>query len=81
MGVQEQARWKWWDHKKNKARLVFKDYAQEEGLDYKEIFSPLARMKGVKTLLAYATYKGFKVYQIDVKSSFLNGILEEEVYI
>ena len=66
---------------RNKARLVYKGYAQEEGLDYGEIFSPVARMEGVRTLLAYATYEGFKVYQIDVKSTFLNGILEDEVYI
>ena len=56
-------------------------YAQEEGIDYGETFSPFARLEGVKTLLSYSTYKDFKVYQMDVKSTFLNGILEEEVYI
>ena len=66
---------------RNKARLVWKGYAQEEGLDYGETFAPVAKMEGVRTLLAYAAYKGFKVYQMDVKSTFLNGILEEEVYI
>ena len=66
---------------RNKARLVCKGYAQEEGLDYGETFALVARMEGVRTLLAYAAYKGFKVYQMDVKSTFLNGILEEEVYI
>ena len=66
---------------RNKERLVSKGYAQEEGLDYGENFAPIARMEGVKTLLAYASYKGFKVFQMDVKSAFLNGILEEEVYI
>ena len=66
---------------RNKARLVCKGYAQEEGLDYGETFAPIERMEGVRTLLAYATYKGFKVYQMDVKFAFLNGILEEEVYI
>ena len=50
-------------------------------MDYGEIFAPIARMEGVRTLLSYAAYKGFKVYQMDVKSTFLNGILEEEVYI
>ena len=67
--------------KRNKAKLVCKGYAQEEGLDYGETFSPVAKMEGVRTLLAYAAYKGFRVYQMDVKSTFLNGILEEEVYI
>ena len=66
---------------RNKARLVCKGYAQEEGLDYGEKISPIARMEGVRTLLAYATYKGFKFYQMDVKPTCLNGTLEEEVYI
>ena len=66
---------------RNKARLVCKGYAQEEGLEYGQTFSIVARMEGVRTLLAYAAYKGFKVYQMDVKSTFLNGILEEEFYI
>ena len=64
---------------RNKAILVCKGYAQE-GLDYGETSSPITRMEGVKTLLAYVAYKGFKVYQIDVKSTFFNGIVEEEVY-
>ena len=66
---------------RNKATLVYKVYAQEEGLDYVENFSPIARMEGVRKIIAYATYKGFKVYKMDVKSAFLNGIFEEEVYI
>ena len=66
---------------RNKARLVCKGYAQEEELDYGETFSPVAKMEGVRTLLAYSAFKGFKLYQMDVKSAFLNGILEEEVYI
>ena len=66
---------------RNKARLVCKGYSQEEGVDYGETFSLVARLEGVRTLLAYAAYKGFKVYQMDVKSAFLNGILDEEVYI
>ena len=56
-----------------------KGYSQEEGMDYGETFSHVARLQGVRTLLAYATYRGFKVYQMDAKSSFLNGILDEEV--
>lgn len=66
---------------RNKARLVFKGYAQEEGIDYGETFSPVARLEGVRTLLSYSAYKGFKVYEMDVKFAFLNGILEEKVYI
>ena len=66
---------------RNKARLVCKGYSQEEGIDYGETFAPIARLEGVRTLLAYAAHRGFKVYQMDVKSIFINGILDEEVYI
>ena len=66
---------------RNKARLVCKGYAKEEGIDYGETFTLVARLEGVRTLLAYSAYKGFKVYQMDVKSTFLNVILEEEVFI
>ena len=57
---------------RNKARLVCKGYSQEEGIDYGETFSPIARLEGVRTLLAYAAHKEFKAYQMDVKSAFLN---------
>jgi hypothetical protein len=66
---------------RNKARLVCKGYAQIEGIDFEETFSPVARMEAIRLLLAYACSKNIKVYQMDVKSSFLNGELEEEVYI
>jgi hypothetical protein len=66
---------------RNKARLVCKGYAQIEGIDFEETFSPVARMEAIRFLLAYACSKNVKVYQMDVKSSFLNGELEEEVYI
>ena len=66
---------------KDKQILVGQGYAKEEWIDYGETLSPIARLEGVRTLLSYSLYKGFKFYQIDVKSTFLNGILEEEVYI
>ena len=66
---------------RNKARLVCKGYAQVEGIDFEETFAPVARLEAIRMFLALAVYKGFKVYQMDVKSAFLNGNLEEEVYI
>jgi hypothetical protein len=61
--------------------LVCKGYAQIEGIDFEETYAPVARMEAIHLLLAYACSKNVKVYQMDVKSSFLNGELEEEVYI
>jgi hypothetical protein len=61
--------------------LVCKGYAQIEGIDFEETFAPVARMEAICLLLSYACSKNVKVYQMDVKSSFLNGELEEEVYI
>jgi hypothetical protein len=66
---------------RNKSRLVCKGYAHIEGIEFEESFSPVARMGEIHFLLAYACSKNVKVYQMDVKSSFLNGELEEEVYI
>jgi hypothetical protein len=66
---------------RNKARLVCKGYAQIEGIDFEETFAPIARMEEIHFLLAYACSKNVKVYHMDIKSSFLNGELEEEVYI
>jgi hypothetical protein len=65
---------------RNKARLVCKGYAQIEGLDYDETFSPVARLEAIRMFLAYACHKRFKVYQMDVKFAFLNGDLRKEVY-
>jgi hypothetical protein len=65
---------------RNKARLVCKGYAQIEGLDFDETFAPVARLEAIIMFLAYACHKRFKVYQMDVKSAFLNGDLSEEVY-
>jgi hypothetical protein len=66
---------------RNKSRLVCKFYAQVEGIDFKETFAPVARLEATKMFLAFACFKNFKIYQMDVKSAFLNGNLEEEVYI
>ncbi|KAL8095444.1 hypothetical protein AgCh_036774 [Apium graveolens] len=66
---------------RNKARLVAKGYYQQEGIDFDEIFARVARFEAIIIFLAYATHANFKVYQMDVKSAFLNGDLEEEVYI
>ncbi|KAL8134956.1 hypothetical protein AgCh_009824 [Apium graveolens] len=66
---------------RNKARLVAKGYSQQEGIDYNETFAPVARLEAIRIFLAYDTHKKFKVFQIDVKSVFLNGELEEEVYV
>jgi hypothetical protein len=66
---------------RNKARLVAKSYLQVECLDFDETFAPVAMLESIRMLLAYATYHGFKLYQIDVKSTFLNGSIKEEVYV
>jgi hypothetical protein len=66
---------------RNKARLVCKGYAQIKGIDFEETFAPVARMEAICLLLSYACSKNVKVYHMDVKSAFLNGELEEEVYI
>ncbi|GJY93190.1 retrovirus-related pol polyprotein from transposon TNT 1-94 [Tanacetum coccineum] len=66
---------------RNKARLVAKGYAQEEGIDFEELFAPVARLEAVRIFVAYAAYKPFPIYQMDVKTAFLNGPLKEEVYV
>ena len=66
---------------KHKARLITKGYAQQYGVDYDETFSPMARMDTIRAVLAIAAQNQQHVYQMDVKSVFLNGILEEEVYV
>ncbi|KAI3729553.1 hypothetical protein L6452_18214 [Arctium lappa] len=66
---------------RNKARLVAQGYTQEEGIDYEEVFAPVARIEAIRLFLAYASYMKFKVYQMDVKSAFLYGSIEEEVYV
>ncbi|GJZ82946.1 putative ribonuclease H-like domain-containing protein [Tanacetum coccineum] len=64
---------------KNKARLVAQGYTQEEGIDYDEVFAPVARIEAIRLFLAYAPFKDFVMYQMDVKSAFLYGKIEDEV--
>ncbi|GJV17501.1 putative ribonuclease H-like domain-containing protein [Tanacetum coccineum] len=66
---------------KNKARLVAQWYTQEKGIDYDEVFAPLAKIEAIRLFLAYASFKDFVVYQIDVKRDFLYGKIKEEVYV
>ncbi|GKD28029.1 putative ribonuclease H-like domain-containing protein, partial [Tanacetum coccineum] len=65
----------------NKARLVSQGHRQEEGIDYEEVFAPVARIEAIRIFLAFASYMGFIVYQMDVKSAFLYGKIDEEVYV
>ncbi|GJR82689.1 retrovirus-related pol polyprotein from transposon TNT 1-94 [Tanacetum coccineum] len=65
---------------KNKARLVARGYRQEEGIDFEKFFAPVARLDAIRIFLAYAAHMNMVVYQMDVKMTFLNGILREEVY-
>ncbi|WVZ63506.1 hypothetical protein U9M48_013133, partial [Paspalum notatum var. saurae] len=64
---------------RNKARLVAQGFCQKEGIDYEETFAPVARLEAIRILLAFAASKGFKLQQMDVKSAFLNGFIEEEI--
>jgi hypothetical protein len=66
---------------RNKARLVAKGYSQVEGLDFDKTFAPVARLESIHIVLSYATHHNFKLCQMDVKSAFLNGPIEEEVYV
>ena len=74
-----------WDPKgkilKHKARLVAKGYVQKQGIDFEEVFAPVARLETVRVLLALAGKNGWRVHHLDVKSAFLHGKLEEEVYV
>ncbi|GKB58067.1 retrovirus-related pol polyprotein from transposon TNT 1-94 [Tanacetum coccineum] len=81
---------KWlWKNKKdeyqtvirNNARLVAKGYAQEEGIDFEESFAPVAHLEAVRIFIAYAAHKYFLIYQMDMKTAFLNGPLKEEFYV
>ncbi|KAK2435811.1 putative mitochondrial protein [Trifolium repens] len=66
---------------RNKARLVAQGYSQQEGIDFTETFAPVARLEAIRLLLSYAVNNGITLYQMDVKSAFLNGVISEEVYV
>ena len=66
---------------RNKSRLVVKGFKQIEGIDYEEIYAPVARLEAIRIFLAYASYMNFSMYQMDVKTAFLYGELGEEVYV
>ncbi|GJZ94894.1 retrovirus-related pol polyprotein from transposon TNT 1-94 [Tanacetum coccineum] len=68
-------------HSRNKARLVAQGYNQQEGIDFDETYAPVARLESIRILLAYACAHDFKLFQMDVKSAFLNGFINEEVYV
>jgi hypothetical protein len=66
---------------RHKARLVVKGYAQQQGIDYDVVFAPVARLEAIRLLLALAAEEGWQVHHMDVKTTFLNGDLQEEVYV
>jgi hypothetical protein len=66
---------------RNKSKLVAQGFSQKERIDYEETFAPVARFEEIRILLAFSVAKGLKLHQMDVKSAFLNGVLEEEVYV
>ncbi|GKB83158.1 putative ribonuclease H-like domain-containing protein [Tanacetum coccineum] len=70
----------WWIFQKAKGLLEL-SYTQEEGIDYDEVFAPVARIEAIRLFFAYASFMGLIVYQIDAKSAFLYGTIEEEVYV
>jgi hypothetical protein len=66
---------------RNKARLVAQGFSQVEGLDFGKIFAPVSHLEVIRILLAFVASNGFKLYQIDVKSAFLNGVIQEKVFV
>ena len=66
---------------RNKARLVAQGYNQKEGIDFDETFALVARLEAIRLLLAFGCHMNFKLFQMDVKSAFLNGFIQEEVYV
>jgi hypothetical protein len=66
---------------RNKVHLVAQGFSQVEGLDFRETFAHVARLEALRILLAFASSKGFKLYQMNMKSAFINGVIYEEVYV
>jgi hypothetical protein len=66
---------------RNKARLVAQEFSQVEGLDFEKIFAHIVRLETIRILLAFTASKRFKIYHIDIKNAFLNGVILEEVYV
>jgi hypothetical protein len=66
---------------RNKSRLVAQGFSRKEGIDYEETFALVVRLEAIRILLAFSVAEGFKLHQMDVKSAFLNGVLDEEVYV
>jgi hypothetical protein len=66
---------------RNKAHFVAQGFSQVEDLDFGETFAPVARLEATRILLAFVASRGFKLYQMDVKSAFLNGVIQEEVFV
>nr|GEY17942.1 retrovirus-related Pol polyprotein from transposon TNT 1-94 [Tanacetum cinerariifolium] len=80
MGIQEQERWASYNHKKQ-SKTGYTSYSQEEGIDCDKAFAPVGRMEAIRIFFAFAIYMNFRVYQMDDKSTFLNGKLKEEIYV
>src|SRR5438876_7382629 len=66
---------------RNKTRLVAQGFTQIEGLDFGETYGPVARLESIRILIAFATHHNFKLYQMDVKNAFLNGLIQELVFV
>ena len=66
---------------RNKTRLVVQGYSQEEGIDFEETYAPVARLEAIRILLAFVVSQSIKLFQMDVKSAFLDGCIKEEVYV
>jgi hypothetical protein len=66
---------------RNKSGLAAQGFSQKEGIDYEETFALVGRLEAIRILLAFSVAKGFNLHQMDVKSAFMNGVLEEEVYV